>query len=168
MVLLATVASAMTVCGGGSSQQDSDGGAESVGTFTGFEIRLTLDKEEYSRGEPVEMTLSLTNTHDHIPVGIEFSDAQHYDFQVSCRPPADCPQVWRWSRDKAFIQFPGLEVVSPGRLLSYVAVWDQRDAQGRQVPPGTYEARGFITGCLERDPGTCDFGPGPVVFDLLP
>ncbi|HEY8418805.1 MAG TPA: BsuPI-related putative proteinase inhibitor [Limnochordales bacterium] len=83
-----------------------------------------------------------------------FRDGQTYDFIVM----QDGREVWRWSHDRAFHQAAHERRFPAGELVVFTAVWDGRDAAGRQVT-GTVEVRGVLT----ADPA---FITEPVVLEL--
>jgi hypothetical protein len=77
---------------------------------TGFEVSLSTDKAVYRSGEPIAMTLTVSN---HSPeTRLEFSSTQRFDFAI--RDGKD-GQIWRWSADQMFGQMLGTEVLGPAR-----------------------------------------------------
>lgn len=106
----------------------------------GVELELSLDKEVYARGEPVQMELVVRNR-GPVSVTFEFSDSQRYDFFVARE---DGRLVWSWSYDKAFAQVLGSLTLGPGEERRYRARWEQRDTEGRLVPPGRYWVEGVF------------------------
>lgn len=141
---------------------------ESTLTVDGLELRLQIDKPAYRPGEPIHISLIVTNT-SHAAVSLFFVSGQRYDFLVSCSPlPFDeCP-TWRWSLDKVFTQALGQETLAPGRSLTYEETWDQRDQDGRPVPPDTYAIVARIVGCYGAGTRNCGLEVGPVTFDISP
>ena len=123
----------------------------------GLVAELTLDggRTAFAQGEPVSMTLSITNCGDE-EVTRSYSSGQRYDFVVS---DTEQDEVWRWSHDKVFIQVIGSQVFAPGETVTYTEVWNQNDNTGEQVTPGQYDVLGIDVGCEE--PGErCHFGMG--------
>lgn len=111
----------------------------------GLIATLQLDGGEtaFAQGQPITMTLTLVNC-DLEPVTRLFNNAQRFDFIVSGEGGEE---VWRWSADKAFAQVLGEETFQPGQKVTYRETWEQKDNQGRAVPPGTYQVTGQSSGC---------------------
>jgi hypothetical protein len=103
-------------------------------------LELAAGKAAYAVGEPVELTLTLSNRGAE-PLVFQFNDGQRYDF-VAMRE--DGTVVWVWSRDKMFIQVLGSLTLAPGESRVYRDRWDQRDNDGAQVPPGRYIVEGVF------------------------
>lgn len=103
-------------------------------------LELAAGKAAYAVGEPVELTLTLSNRGTE-PLVFEFNDGQRYDF-IAMRE--DGTVVWVWSRDKAFIQVLGTLTIAAGESRVYRDRWDQRDNNGVQVPPGRYIIEGIF------------------------
>ncbi|MDR7392998.1 MAG: BsuPI-related putative proteinase inhibitor [Armatimonadota bacterium] len=100
----------------------------------GVELVLSVDKDAYARGEPVQMELVVHNPGPGA-VTFQFSDSQRYDFVVQDDRGA---VVWYWSRDKMFAQVLGSLTLMPGEERRFRERWDQRDLEGRAVPAGRY------------------------------
>ena len=123
-----------------------------------LQVSLELGGETYSRGEPVEMSLTITNT-DQDEAVLSFSDGLRYDFVAV---DGDGREVWRWSDGKLFTQVLGEETIAPGGSLVYRETWGQADGEGKQVPDGEYAVLGLITGCA-KGTSDCDFqAPGSI------
>ena len=123
----------------------------------GLVAEFVLDggRTEFSQGEPISMTLSITNCGDEEVIRF-YSSGQRYDFVVS---DTEQGEVWRWSHDKAFIQLLGQETFQPGVTVTYTEVWDQSSNTGEQVTPGQYDVLGIDVGCEELGE-RCHFGMG--------
>ncbi len=104
------------------------------------ELVLSVDKEQYAAGEPVQMELLVRNL-GPAAATFQFSDSQRYDFLVS---QEDGRLVWRWSHDKLFAQVLGALTLAPGEERAFRERWDQRDEQGRPVPAGRYWVEGLF------------------------
>jgi hypothetical protein len=104
-------------------------------------LELAASKEAYAVGEPVELTLTLSNRGTE-PLVFQFNDGQRYDF-VAIREdgtavPTGRQVAWVWSRDKMFIQVLSTLTIAPGESRVYRDRWDQKDNNGAQVPPGRH------------------------------
>jgi hypothetical protein len=106
----------------------------------GVELVLSVDKEQYAAGEPVQMELVVRNPGPGT-AAFQFSDSQRYDFLVLRE---DGRLVWRWSHDKMFAQVLGTLTLAPGEERRFRERWDQRDEQGRPVPAGRYWVEGLF------------------------
>lgn len=102
----------------------------------------SITKQSYAAGEPIDITLAVTNTGGS-PVSITFTSGQRFEFRVR-RPRGG--DVWFWSHDKAFLQVIQTISLKPGEALSFKEAWDQRDLQGRRVDPGPYEVVAIFMG----------------------
>ncbi|MCH7999879.1 MAG: hypothetical protein IIA91_10410 [Chloroflexi bacterium] len=113
---------------------------------------------EYVIGEPVSMTLTLTNCADN-PARLFYPDGQRYEFIAE---DEQGQEVWRWSFEKAFTQAVGEETIGPGETVAYSEVWEQSSNDGQQVDPKRYKIFGFSVGCgVESAIDTgCHFGVG--------
>ncbi len=100
----------------------------------GVELVLSVDKEAYALGEPVQMELVVRNPGPGAAT-FQFSDSQRYDFVVQDDRGA---VVWYWSRDKMFAQVLGTLTLIPGEERRFRERWDQRDNEGRAVASGRY------------------------------
>ena len=110
-------------------------GGEAVAT--GFEVSLSTDKAVYRSGEPIAVTLSVSN-----PAGpelrLQFSSTQRFDFAIR---DAKGGQVWRWSADQMFGQMLGMEVIGPARpQIIYRAEFTGKLTPGRYSVEGTLVA----------------------------
>jgi hypothetical protein len=89
------------------------------------EVAVSLDKASYAAGEPVTMTLVLTNKTagdlviDPFPPELNIVDSGGYVVRV--------------------VAAGGTSVtVGAGQQVQYIFVWDQLDGQMNRVPAGTY------------------------------
>ncbi len=106
----------------------------------GVELVLSVDKAQYAPGETVQMELLVRNR-GPAATTFQFSDSQRYEFLVLRE---DGQLVWRWSHDKVFAQVLGTLTLVPGEERRFRERWDQRDEQGRTVPPGRYWVEGLF------------------------
>ena len=104
-------------------------------------LDLRADKGVYALGEPVELTLAVTNPGPD-PVSLTAPSSQLYDFAVL----KEGREVWRWSADKMFLTVLTRLTISPGETRAFTEPWDQRDRDGRPVSPGDYIVIGVLIG----------------------
>ena len=107
-----------------------------------LELTMTLDKTSYSLGEPVNLTLTITNissqTINFTHTGLDF------DFQVY---NGTNNVVYQWSNFQAIPQFIAIEPLPAGDSISANFTWLQTcnfnaQVQGDPVSPGTYNIIG--------------------------
>ena len=103
-----------------------------------LELTMTLDKTSYSLGEPVNLTLTITNisgqTINYTHTGLDF------DFQVY---NGTNNVVYQWSNFRAIPQFIAIEPLPAGESISANFTWLQicnfnAQVQGDPISPGTY------------------------------
>jgi hypothetical protein len=116
-------------------------------------------QRRFAPGEPISMTLSLTNCGDK-EVRLFYPDSQRYEFIVK---DERAEEVWRWSQDENFTQAEGEETIEQGEDVTYTEVWDQRDQDGKRVSPGSYQILGFSVGCADKQASDCQFGLGLLI-----
>ena len=97
-------------------------------------VSVTTDRQTYTAGDVIELTLELQNNSDQ-PLVLDFSSGQRYDFAI-LRTPADT--VWSWSEERMFMQMLGQETVQPNQVLVY------REQVSPQLPAGTFTIVGRI------------------------
>jgi cytoskeletal protein RodZ len=103
-----------------------------------FELTISVEKTVYSVGEPVNITLSITNiskqTVNFTHTGMDF------DFVVT----NDTDNViYQWSIGRAFPMFVMIEPLQPGENVTATYTWSQvcnanTSTVGTLVSPGTY------------------------------
>jgi hypothetical protein len=111
----------------------------------GLRLSLTLDKPSYRVGEPVIMTLTVTNGSKE-PFQDNLRTSQVYDFLVR----KDGKEVWRWSGDKGFLQVITEFTLAPGQARDYRQSWSQVDNQGNSVGSGEYKFVAVLKTLPER------------------
>lgn len=122
-------------------------------TVGDLRLEVTSDRSAYATGDPVLITLRVTNTAS-LPVDLT-TGGQQYDAIVRQRGAL----IWQWSHDKAFVQIVREVTLAPGQVLTYKASWDQRDLQGRRVEAGTYEIYCVFFGSQRAGPASSEVGP---------
>jgi hypothetical protein len=106
---------------------------------------MTLNKTEYSVGEPINVTLTITNTSNQT-LNFYYS-AWSFDFLVY---NATNKNIYQWSSFQVFPQFIADLQFSPGESLTRVLVWPQTcnktmSSEGIPVSPGTYYIVGLAS-----------------------
>ena len=114
-------------------------------------------------GEPLPMTLSITNGSDS-QIERTYNSGQRYDFVLL---DGTGTEVWRWSHDMAFIEIILQETLDPGEKVTYREVWNQQTNGGEQVEPGIYELRAFDVGCGKPPIRQC-FLERTLTLEILP
>lgn len=118
------------------------GDAKTAIDLDGRPVRLAMEvgKDRFRRGETVTFQLSLTNAGDDRLV-LRFRNGQQYDFEVRQGNTV----VWNWSRGRLFAQALTTQALGPNEDVIFNADWTQNSNAGRQVTPGVYTVRGYIT-----------------------
>ena len=103
-----------------------------------FELTFSVEKTVYSVGEPVNITLAITNissqTVDFTHTGMDF------DFIVT---NGTDNVIYQWSIGRAFPMFIVMEPLQPGENVTATYVWPQTcnsnpSTDGASAQPGTY------------------------------
>ena len=134
-----------------------------VGQSLGLVAELTTNGTTFSQGEAVSMALSITNCGSQ-PVNRRYSSSQLFDFDVR---QASGLKVWHWSHGLGFLAVITERTFQPGERVTYTAVWNQVNNDGREVPPGRYEVLGIDVGCSDESLLGCHFGAG-VNIEITP
>ena len=114
-------------------------------------------------GEPLPMTLSITNASDQ-PVERTYNSGQRYDFVVL---DSTGMEVWRWSHDMAFIEIILQVTFDPDEKVTYREVWNQQTNDGEQVEPGIYGLTAIDVGCGKPPIPRC-YLRGTLKFEIMP
>lgn len=126
------------------------------------ELVLNGGEGEFTQGEPISMTLAITNCEDGSLRRV-YASGQQYDFVVSDDQQRE---LWRWSHDKAFTQAIQEATFGPGETVTYTEVWDQSSNDAEQVPLGHYDVLGLDVGCYELREN-CQLGMG-LPIEIVP
>lgn len=109
-------------------------GAETP-ALAGLHLRVTTDKNTYAPGDPILVTLWITNRAPQ-PKTLRFRTAQRYDVVIE---DGQQRQAWRWSEGQMFTQVLGEETLEPGRgSITY------RVAVRARLAPGAYTVTGIV------------------------
>lgn len=98
---------------------------------------------EGRRGEPVVITLRLTNVSDHA-VEAHFL-GREIAFDVVVRGE-DGSLVWQRLAGRSLPSILQMRVLAPGEVLEWKDVWHQRTTEGTPVEAGTYILQGVLPG----------------------
>jgi hypothetical protein len=104
-------------------------------------LELRVNRAVYACGEPIELTLAVTNA-GPAPVVLVVPSSQLYDFAVL----KNDVEVWRWSAGGMFLTVLTPLQIPPGQTREFTESWDQRDRDGRQVGSGDYLVIGILAG----------------------
>ena len=100
-------------------------------------VKVTTDKNKYDIGEPVEVTINVTNN-GYEDVTLVFPDTQLADFSVN-------HYLYLWSYDKVFIPMITPKTIPSGETVELLNdYWNQVDISGNQVPKGVYHIDGWM------------------------
>jgi hypothetical protein len=109
-------------------------------TTAGFEISLTADKAVYRGGEPISLTLGVSNQTGR-EIELRFSSGQRFDFVIR---DARGNEIWRWSEGRMFAQALGAETIGPAQpQILYRAQFNGN------LGPGSYRVEGTL---VAKDP----------------
>jgi hypothetical protein len=141
-LIILLVCTALIISCGGRDRRAADGtkkttGAEAMPDSLAAEVKL--NEGGYAMGEPVVMTLGVTNTSDNA-ITLTFPSAQRYDFIVK----KGKQPVWQWSGGRMFAQVIGRYELPPGESISYEYTWDQTAADGTKPSLGAYTVEGLL------------------------
>jgi hypothetical protein len=99
---------------------------------------LATDKAVYGIEDPVDLTLTVTNTGKG-DVKFMYPTTQQYDFIIKHGEA----EIAKWSLGNTFVQ-GGLDLIlAPGKSFVYNTRWLQKDQDNHLVPVGPYEIIGI-------------------------
>jgi hypothetical protein len=121
-----------------------------------FESSVVPEEAHYLPGKPIEVKLSITNTSSDI-------------IAMSQYPPEIRVTPWQ-DRDRILASRAGdaqpLEV-NPGDMVTVEFTWDQKNAEGEQVPPGWYAVT-FTDISITQGDRRITYNPGAAVLVRYP
>jgi len=92
-------------------------------------------------GKPVVFILEVRNA-SGAPMELRFSSGKQFDVLVYKQ--GEWSERWQWSRGKMFTMgFTSIRL-NFGEVRRFRVEWDQKDNEGRQVPPGTYRVEAIL------------------------
>ena len=105
-------------------------------------MRFDIDcPSEVKQGEPVTVTLRLTNTSDQVQTAYLMGRPTAFDVEVS---NAAGTVIWHRLAGETVPAILGVRTLAPGEALTFEGSWRQRDQSGRPVPPGVYHIVGVL------------------------
>jgi hypothetical protein len=136
--------------------------AAAVNETVGLELTVQLEKTEYSLGEPVNITLILTNISNQT-INLQMS-AISFDFWILNDMNII---IFQYSTSAIFPLYIIWQSIAPGRNLTRVLVWPQTyyTIDGAAVPAGTYYMVGQFGG-LQTYPLTFNIGVPALSYTL--
>lgn len=156
-------------CGGG----NGDGGMITPTAVEGFvsrdhsgvEITLTSDRQDYSVGQAMQMTMTVRNNRSNA-VTFNFNNAMQYDFEADRTHRSK----WEYSEGRTYGQTMTTFTLQPGESWVRAAQWDQIDRFDQPVGPGQIELRGIVTGTSASVPGQVLQDPtsGTLIVQIRP
>jgi hypothetical protein len=100
-----------------------------------------VETSSFVFGEPVRFDFEIANRTNR-QQRLRFPDAQTHDFLVV--NDRSVQVRWRWSDGQAFPQVNTELVFEPYASKSFTVYWPGTLADGTQLPPGRYQARGTL------------------------
>ena len=103
-----------------------------------FELTISVEKTVYSVGEPVNVTLAITNISGQT---VDFTyTGMNFDFIVTNDTDN---AIYQWSIGRAFPMFIMMKPLQPGQNVTATYTWPQtcntnQSTMGASVSPGTY------------------------------
>lgn len=92
-------------------------------------------------GKPVVFVLEVRNV-SGAPIELRFSSGKQFDVLVYKQ--GEWGERWQWSRGKAFTMAFSSIRLNFGEVKRFRVEWDQKDNDGRQVPPGNYRVEAIL------------------------
>jgi hypothetical protein len=131
----------------------------------GLIARLSLEggRTAFRPGEPITMTLTITNYTGH-PVQITYPDDRRFDFSIFNKAPQALDYVigvWAWSSENEYPEYSSKEEYwATEESITFEGTWLQNNWEGKQVEPGVYSAEGRNTACHTGVNFHCDTTAG--------
>jgi len=117
--------------------QDGDtfGSSLTIRDMSGAESR------DFVFGEAIRLDFEIVNLTNQRQT-VKFVDGQDHEFVVV---NSGTTQVrWKWSQNMVFTQATTEMVFEPNAARAFTLYWPATLADGTQLPPGTYQARGAL------------------------
>ncbi|PQV63611.1 Intracellular proteinase inhibitor [Abditibacterium utsteinense] len=103
-------------------------------------VTARASKSKFLSQEPIELEIEVKNTSDKTVV-LQFNSGQNFDFSATQEGRSEI--MWRWSRNKRFIQALRLQQLEAGKSLQFAAKWESA-APGRYIIGGIIAANGGL------------------------
>lgn len=155
-VALGFGAACRTIGAVGTTETQADDALPQTTTTPSDSVRFWIEApREARRGEPVPLTLKVQNLLPRPVTLVHGGLAIRFDLVVT-RP--DGTEVWSLSHSAGGVGIQTIRwatTIQAGQVLEVppVWLWDQRDNDGKPVPPGTYSIHGVLV-AVDRDPKT--------------
>ena len=104
-------------------------------TTKAVSMEVKTNKDHYSQGEEVKISLSITNTTSK-PVTLLFTTTQHYDIKILKTKK----EIWQWSENRMFAMTTESIILQEGEKQTYTETWSPKN-----LLPGKYIVYGTIT-----------------------
>jgi hypothetical protein len=156
MMVLVVAAGLAGSCGGGPRESGGEAGGgrgRKESAPDSLEATVKLNEGGYAIGEPIVMTLEVTNKTDRT-LELTYPSAQRYDFVVMKGKES----IWRWSGGKMFAQVIARYQLARGDTIAYEYTWDQTRADGTKPGLGAYTVEGMLMVSPPLKTGTRTFG----------
>jgi hypothetical protein len=101
---------------------------------------LKADKPSYELGSKIRFEYAVRNDSNQAIV-YSFPTAKQFDIWVMC----DGKECFRLSKRMFYAQMLTSLALRPGEIKTYCGEWDQKDASGKQIGPGTYTVYAQLT-----------------------
>jgi hypothetical protein len=92
-------------------------------------------------GKPVVFILEVRNA-SGAPMELRFFSGKQYDVLVYKQ--GEWSERWQWSRGKSFTMAFSAIRLNFGEVKRFRVEWNQKDNEGRQVPPGDYRVEAIL------------------------
>jgi len=115
----------------------------------GLYLKLSMKKDSYLGGEPIDVQLLVKNISDK-DVTLQFDYDLEFDFTVQSEMDllfTQIPQnIWQYSSEPEHIPRPKAHsiTIAPGKEQVFRGTWNQQMFNGRKVKPGRYIITGYL------------------------
>lgn len=148
LLLLTTVAHAQVHKTPGSGKSGKDSAAVRPALYGPLALTLTMDRQVYSAGSPIKLTMTVKNV-SKAAVRLHFASGQMYDFLIRKGTDREAPPIWQWSSGQVFAQMLQDQKLEPGKVRMYAATCSPSPDSLR---PGTYTVTGVLTTMGDKRP----------------
>jgi len=125
----------------GPPQLDGPGHVDPFGSSLTIRDISGVETRSFAFGEGIRFDFEIVNlTSDRQRV--QFADGQDHDFVIVTNGTSQIR--WKWSQNMAFTQATSELMFEPNASKTFTLFWPGTLADGTQLPPGTYQARGAL------------------------
>jgi hypothetical protein len=100
-----------------------------------------VETRSFAFGEPVRFDFEIVNLTNQRQ-SVQFVDGQDHDFLIVNNGTGQVR--WKWSQNMAFTQATTKLEFEPNASKTFTLYWPGTLADGTQLPPGSYQARGAL------------------------